>query len=138
MADGAKKIVDAMKTILNTQQNTTSAIVSLKVKSIEPLIFENEHRLPIDENFYSLSKIEDWNQLNIGDVVRAFKMNNGQSYYIQESLKSANSSDNLKNLEETLITLANMVSDLTQEVEDLTQEVDMLKTRVTILEGKVG
>lgn len=129
--DGAQKVVEAMKAILNAKQALTSNIVSLKVKSVNPLIFENEHRLEIDENFYSLSKIENWNQLNVGDVVRAFKMNNGQSYYIQENLNGENSSDNLRNVEETLEDLALTVSSLVQEL----QELD---NRVTALEGRLN
>lgn len=136
--DGARKILNAIKQVSSANQNATSDIVSLKVKSVDPLVFENENRLPIDKNFYSLSKLENWNQLQKGDIIRAFKMNNGQAYYAQEILKGEGSSDNLKNIEDVLANLANEVSLLVDEVDKLKDVVKEQDARITALEGKVG
>ena len=136
--NGAQRILNVMKKINQSGQNTTSDIVSLTVKSTEPLIFENENRLTINSTFYSLSKVENWSNLKKGDIVRAFKMNNGQSYYINEILEGNGSSDNIKNLEDSLIDLTVLVSQLSSQVNDLEKQVKELNKRVETLEGKVG
>ena len=136
--NGAQRILNVMKKINQSGQNATSDIVSLTVKSTEPLIFENENRLTINSTFYSLSKVENWSNLKKGDIVRAFKMNNGQSYYVNEILEGNGSSDNIKNLEDSLIDLTVLVSQLSKQVYDLEEQVKELNKRVETLEGKVG
>lgn len=134
--DGAKRIINAMKAISSANQNSTSDIVSLTVQSTEPLIFRTENRLDINDKFYSLSKVENWNGLKKGDIVRAFKMNNGQSYYVNEILDGEGSSDNIKNIEETLIQLVEQVSIMSDEIEKINDKIDKLDKRVTALENK--
>lgn len=117
MANGAEKIINAMKKVNNSNKTSTSEIVTLTVSSVNPLIFKFDNRLEITKEFYSLSKVEDWSSVKIGDTVRAFKMNNAQSYYINELVNGEGSSESVKSLQD--------------KIEDLTK-------RVEILEGKVG
>lgn len=86
MANGAGRLFDVMKKTGEASKGVSSKLVSLKVKSKEPLIFQIDDRLEITEEFCYFSNSADKELLNIGDIVVAVALNNGQSYYIQHNL----------------------------------------------------
>ena len=88
--NGAEKIVNAMKKVSNSSKLPSSQIISATITSVNPLKFQLENRLEIDENFYELSNLEDWRNVKVGDKVRAFSYNDGQKYYISELLQDKN------------------------------------------------
>ena len=102
--NAAQKIVNSMKKVNNSNKEPSSQIISATVSSINPLKFQLENRLELDENFYILSNLEDWKNIKIGTKVRAFSYNNGQKYYISEILedKNYNMFSMNKNIEEIL------------------------------------
>ena len=114
MAGGAQKIINAMKKVNNSNRTSTSEIVTLTVSSVNPLIFKLDNRLEIRKEFYTLSKVENWDELQVGDTVRAFKMNNAQSYYINEIVSGESGSSNIKDLENRVIELERKVEELTK------------------------
>ena len=81
---GAEKIVNAMKQVNKSNKSTPSEIVSATVIGVNPLIFQLENRLQIDNKFYELSNLTDWSKVQIGQVFRALSFNEGQKYYILE------------------------------------------------------
>jgi hypothetical protein len=115
--NGAEKIINAMKKVNNSNQPTTSEIVSLTVESLNPLTFQSQDRLSITKDFYTLSKVEDWTQLSAGDIVRAFKMNSGQNYYINEIITGESKSDTVKSLQEQIKELADRVTALENKIQ---------------------
>ena len=83
MANGAGRIFEVMK---NTSEETNirpSLVVSLTVKSINPLILTRDDRLEITEDFCIFSKYIDKTAIEIGDIFTAFLFNDGQGYYIE-------------------------------------------------------
>ena len=86
MANGAGRLFDVMKKTGEASKGVSSKLVSLKVKSKEPLIFQIDDRLEITEEFCYFSNSADKELLDIGDIVVAVALNNGQSYYIQHNL----------------------------------------------------
>ena len=85
MANGAGRIFEVMK---NTSEETNikpSLVVSLTVKSINPLILTRDDRLEITEDFCIFSKYIDKTAIEIGDILTAFLFNDGQVYYIEEN-----------------------------------------------------
>ena len=85
MANGANRIFEVMK---NTSEETNirpSLVVSLTVKSINPLILTRDDRLEITEDFCIFSKYIDKTAIEIGDILTAFLFNYGQFYYIEEN-----------------------------------------------------
>ena len=85
MANGANRIFEVMK---NTSEETNirpSLVVSLTVKSINPLILTRDDRLEITEDFCIFSKYIDKTAIEIGDILTAFLFNDGQVYYIEEN-----------------------------------------------------
>lgn len=101
MANGASRIFNVIK---NTNDiNDTNNLLSVTVKTLNPLTFKIDDKLSIEPNFYILSEDIDVNKLQIGDILNAFTFNNGQLYYINQGIstkletsKIINKVDNLK------------------------------------------
>ena len=97
MSNGANRL---FKVIKQTSENTNtppSQVVSLTVKSVQPLIFMQDDRLEITEDFCIFSKSVNINEFHIGDIVIAMVFNDGQVYYIQQN-DSDNTDGNYANL----------------------------------------
>ena len=89
MANGASRIWDIM---FNTSKGTnpdTSKIISLTVKSTQPLVFIRDDKLEITNDFYIINSSLDASSLQIDDIVIAFVFNNGQQYFIQQLLEGS-------------------------------------------------
>ena len=92
MRSADKRFLDLIKSTSASVNTSPTQIVSLKIKSLSPLVFTYNEKLIIDNKFYTLDKnfsttdLKDDNgnyyDLQIGDRVQAFSMNNDQSYYV--------------------------------------------------------
>jgi len=85
MGNGANRL---FKVIKNTGENVgskPSQIVSLTVKSIQPLVFMRDDRLEITEEFCIFSKLARKENIRVGDVVIATVFNDGQLYFIEQN-----------------------------------------------------
>ena len=68
---------------VSTETNTApSQIVSLKVRTLDPLEFTHNDKLVISKEFYKLDKNFSSADLEIGDFVSAMMLNDGQTYYL--------------------------------------------------------
>ena len=85
MANGASRLFNVIK---NTSEGTNlnpSQVVSLTVKSTNPLVFNRDDKLDITQDFCVFSKFVDISSLSVGDVITAFVFNDGQMYFIQQN-----------------------------------------------------
>lgn len=85
MANGANRLFNVMKETSESTNTVPSQIVSLKVKSIQPLIFTRDDRLEIIEDFCIFSKLIRKEDIKVNDVVTAIVLNDGQNYYIEHN-----------------------------------------------------
>ena len=113
---GAEKLVSAMKKVNQSGQPAQSQLLSATVTKTNPLTFKIENRLEITKDFYELSTLEDWSTLQVGDKVRCFTYNNGQTYFINEKLtgrRSESSVDSqLDDLEQRVTRLEQIIGGL--------------------------
>lgn len=85
MANGAGRLFNIIK---NTSEGTNpvpTQLVSLKVKSTNPIIFNKDDKIDITEEFCIFNDNINVNSLAIGDVVLAFVFNEGQLYFIEQT-----------------------------------------------------
>lgn len=85
MGNGANKLFNIMNKTGN--QNNSTSLVTLTVKSTNPLIFKLDEKLSITEEFYILDNPEGTFEIN--DAVNALVLNNNQLYYILNGLDLA-------------------------------------------------
>lgn len=85
MANGASRLFNVMK---QTSQDTNikpSQVVSLTVKSVQPLIFIRDDKLEITKDFCIIGKLAKYQGFRVGDIVTATVFNEGQQYYIEQN-----------------------------------------------------
>ena len=85
MANGASRLFNVMK---QTSQDTNikpSQVVSLTVKSVQPLIFIRDDKLEITKDFCIIGKLAKYQGFKVGDIVTATVFNEGQQYYIEQN-----------------------------------------------------
>ena len=91
MSNSAKRFLNIIKNTSESTNKQTSKVVSLKIKSLSPLVFTYNDKLTIDNQFYVLDKNftttnlrrgDIYYDLQVGDSVQAMMMNNGQTYYV--------------------------------------------------------
>lgn len=82
MANGASRLFEVMKNTGESTNNTPSQLVSLTIKSVNPLILVRDDRLEIPAEFCILHKSLNIDSFRINDVVTAIVLNNGQQYFI--------------------------------------------------------
>ena len=86
MANGAGRLFDIIKDTSEGMQSNPSEYVALTVKALNPLVFNKDDRLDIPEQFCVFNELLDTNSLQIGHIVSAIILNNGQLYYILQDL----------------------------------------------------
>ena len=92
MSESSKKLLNLIKDTSKSTQGLNSKIVSLKVKSLNPLEFIYNEKLILDKQFYILDKNfatthipdgqGDYYDLQVDDIVKAMMTNNGQTFYV--------------------------------------------------------
>lgn len=82
MANGASRLFEVMKNTGESTNNMPSQVVSLTIKSVNPLILIRDDRLEIPAEFCILYKNLNINSFRIGDIVTAIVLNDGQQYFI--------------------------------------------------------
>lgn len=120
MSTGANRIFKIMQ---KSQKSSVDNLISVKVKSINPLTFIVDERLSITEDFIVFSNQIDRSKISVGDTFNAFLFNDGQTYYINQPIKT---SGNVGVQDESLLTrIANLeksVNSLTQRIKDLEEK----------------
>ena len=82
MANGASRLFEVMKNTSEGTNNMPSQVVSLTIKSVNPLILIRDDRLEIPAEFCIIYKNLNINSFRVGDIVTAIVLNNGQQYLI--------------------------------------------------------
>ena len=92
MSNSSKKLLDLIKQTSKSTNELNSKIISLKIKTLNPLEFIYNEKLILDKQFYvldknfSLTDLKDDQgnvyDLQVGDTVTAMMTNNGQTYYV--------------------------------------------------------
>lgn len=82
MANGASRLFEVMKNTSEGTNNMPSQVVSLTIKSVNPLILIRDDRLEIPAEFCIIYKNLNINSFRIGDIVTAIVLNNSQQYLI--------------------------------------------------------
>ena len=120
MSTGANRIFKIMQ---KSQKSSVDNLISVKVKSINPLTFIVDERLSITEDFIVFSNQIDRSKISVGDTFNAFLFNDGQTYYINQPIKTSSS---VGVQDESLLTrIANLeksVNSLTQRIKDLEEK----------------
>lgn len=98
MANGAGRLFNIIKQTGEATNTRPSEIISMTVKSTNPLIFIRDDQLAITAEFCTFNKNLNINDLHIGDIVTAFIFNEGQSYFIMQN-NSQNDEKNYNDLE---------------------------------------
>lgn len=82
MANGANRLFDVIKQTGESTNGISSQVVSLTIKSVNPLILMRDDRLEIPAEFCILHKSLNIDTFRINDIVTAIVLNNGQQYFI--------------------------------------------------------
>ena len=82
MANGASRLFEVMKNTSEGTNTMPSQVVSLTIKSVNPLILVRDDRLEIPAEFCIIYKNLNINSFRVGDIVTAIVLNNGQQYLI--------------------------------------------------------
>lgn len=82
MANGANRLFDVIKQTGESTNGISSQVVSLTIKSVNPLILMRDDRLEIPAEFCILHKSLNIDTFRINDIVTAIVLNNGQQYLI--------------------------------------------------------
>lgn len=82
MANGANRLFDVIKQTGVSTNGIASQVVSLTIKSVNPLILMRDDRLEIPAEFCILHKSLNIDTFRINDIVTAIVLNNGQQYLI--------------------------------------------------------
>ena len=107
MGNGASRLFNVMKRTSKSTNISPSQVVSLTVKSIQPLVFMRDDRLEITEDFCTFNQSFDINKLSIGDIVLAMVFNNGQTYFIQQNDSSSQELIDKNELRQLIIEIIN-------------------------------
>ena len=110
MANGVNKIFKIMQ---NAGTDTISEMLSLTVKSINPLILTDGDKLHLTTDFLYFDSFIDTSKIRVGDKFMATTYNAGQSYYIYD------------------------IIDSNEIIDKYMQEINSLKVRVTALERRL-
>lgn len=90
MADASTRIINIMK---RTNVDTKSNLVSLTVKSKDPLQLSMGDKLILSEEFVMFDSYIDKSKIEIGDKFKAISLNDDQVYYIVDIISSTNELD---------------------------------------------
>lgn len=157
MGSGANRILKIMK---NSGKNTISHRAFITVASLNPLTFKLDDKLILTSQFYILSDDIILERLKVGQKLVAFSFNDGQCYFIHQSVDNSiiktkiidNLNDNstidslsakqgkilgerVFDLEEELIAVKNRLTKVENKMIDAELNIDDLNTRVTNLEN---
>lgn len=101
MANGAGRLFNIMKQTGEATNTSPSQIITLTVKSINPLVFQRDDRLEIPEDFCTFTDDDAAQNLAVDDKVKAIVLNDGQDYYIQLGYSGGGDGDMKKSVYDT-------------------------------------
>ena len=158
MGTGAHRILNVMK---HSGKNTISHRAFVIITSLYPLTFRLDDKLVLTSNFYVLSDDIIKERLQIGQKLLAFSFNDGQCYFIHQSVDNSiiktKIIDNLNDtsiidslsarqgkilgervlgLETELISVKNRLSNVESRITKAEADIDSLTSRVQTLENR--
>jgi len=110
MPNGASRIFKLMQ---KSGNDTISEMISLTVKSINPLVLTDGDKLTLTEHFLYFDTYIDQENIKVGDKFVATTYNSGQTYYIYDIISS------------------------NRQLDKYMQEIQSLKDRVSALERRI-
>ena len=116
MANGMNKIYKIMQ---NAGTDTISELLSLTVKSTNPLILTDSDKLLLTADFLYFDSYIDKSKIRVGDKFVATTYNGGQTYYIYD-----------------IITSNQNIDKYITQINSLKQRITSLEQRVTALENR--
>lgn len=157
MGSGANRILNIMKI---SGKNTISHRAFVTINSLNPLTFKLDDKLILTSQFYILSDDIILERLRVGQKLVAFSFNDGQCYFIHQSVDNSiiktkiidNLNDNstidslsarqgkllgerVFGLEEELIAVKNRLTAVENRVTTAENDIDNLESRVSTLEN---
>lgn len=151
MGNGAHRILNVMK---HSGKNTISHRAFVIVTSLDPLTFRLDDKLVLTSNFYVLSDDIIKERLQIGQKLLAFSFNDGQCYFIHQSVDNSiiktkiidNLNDNStidslsakqgKLLGDRVLSLETEVTNIKTRLSQAENDILDLKSRVSTLENR--
>lgn len=138
MGSGANRILNVMK---HSGKNTISQRAFVVVTTLNPLTFKLDDKLILTSQFYVLSDDIIEERLKVGQKLLAFSFNDGQCYFIHQSVDNSNIKTKIvDNLNDTSIIdslSANQGKLLGKRVYTLEQEMIEVKRRLTDAENNI-
>lgn len=131
MANGVSKIFKIMQ---NAGTDTISELLSLTVKSKNPLILTDGDRLHLTNDFLYFDSYIDTSKIKVGDKFVATTYNGGQTYYIYDIITG---SQNMDKYITQINSLKQRVSTLESQNSSLQNRYTALEARVTALENRL-
>ena len=130
MANAAGRLFSIMQ---HSGTDTVSQLVSLTVKSINPLELTDGDKIILTEDFIVFKNTIDKSKIKVGDKFSATTLNGDQIYYIDNIIDSEQELDIYKQEIEILRT---RLSNAEGRISTLESQVSSLDSRVTALENR--
>ena len=124
MANGVNKIFKIMQ---NAGTDTISELLSLTVKSANPLVLSDGDKLIVTKDFLYFDSYIDISNIQVGDKFIVTTYNNGQAYYVYDIISSS------QNIDKYMIE----INSLKQRVTTLENNYTSLEARVRALESRI-
>lgn len=86
MANGADRLFEVMKNTSVGTQPDQAQYITLTVKSLQPLLLSKDDKLDITERFCVFDTTFNKSTMEVGHIIGAIMLNNGQLYYLCSNL----------------------------------------------------
>ena len=130
MANASNRLFKLMQ---KSGTDTVSEVLSLTVKSTNPLQLFDGDKIILTKEFLVFSEHIDVDKITVGDKFLAITYNNGQIYYISDIISSA---VEINKYMEEIIDLKSRVSSLESRMTTAENDIDSLDSRVSALERR--
>ena len=131
MANASNRLFNLMK---KSGKDTISEVLSLTVKSTNPLQLFDGDKTILTKDFLIFSEHIDVDKITVGDKFLAITYNNGQVYYISDIISSA---VEINKYMEEIIDLKTSISSLETRMTAAEGDISSLDGRVSALEGRL-
>lgn len=132
MANGANRIFRIMQ---NTNVNTISEYIPLRVTSVNPLTLTDDDKLILTGEFCQFNEEIDTSKISVGDVFNAVTLNDNQTYLINDVNRSKNQ---LLKYNNSIQEIRTICLQLQTKITELESTISSLDARVKELEEKQG
>lgn len=118
MSNNMSRIFKVIKNVNKNNQNSPSEFVSVTIKTVNPLTVLVDNRLILTDDFIAFDNNIDISKISVDDIFNAFTFNNGQTYFINQVIKSKN----------VLIKNDNSINSILQRLDNIEKEIENLKS----------